>query len=195
MHACYISERSACLHIVHSTCPNVQGVIESVKQALQGVQAKGPHQILGIGVSGQQHGLVVMDARHKVLRPAKLWCDVESAPEAAELSAKLGTTIVPSFTLTKLLWLKRHEPEVYCHVAHVLLPHDYVNWWLTGHMVAEAGDASGTGCFDVHARAWDSHAIAAVDEAIAGWLPPIVGPDQVTAAESLLLEQAVVLQA
>lgn len=75
----------------------------------------------------------------QVLRNAKLWCDTESAAEAAELSAALGTTIVPSFTATKLLWLKRHEPQLFEQLAHVLLPHDYFNWFLTGKYAMEVG--------------------------------------------------------
>jgi hypothetical protein len=77
--------------------------------------------------------------------PAKLWCDVESADEAAELSSLYGVTLVPSFTATKLLWLKRREPESWARLAHVLLPHDYINWWLTGRLCMEVRQRWQTG--------------------------------------------------
>jgi xylulokinase len=82
----------------------------------------------------------------QVLRNAKLWCDTESAAEAAELSAALGSTIVPSFTATKLLWLKRNEPQLFDQLAHVLLPHDYFNWFLTGKYAMEVGGGWWWGC-------------------------------------------------
>lgn len=133
-----------------------------------------------ISVSGQQHGLVVLDRDNKIIRPAKLWCDVESAAEAAHLSKLFNTTIVPSFTITKLLWLKNNEPDNYARVRHVLLPHDYVNWWLTGRFCMEASDASGTGFFDPVTKQWDRERINAVDPQIIEWLPStILGPTDV----------------
>ncbi|CAK0812888.1 unnamed protein product [Prorocentrum cordatum] len=113
-------------------------------------------RVRGIGVSGQQHGLVALDASYQVLRPAKLWCDTQSAGEAAELAGELGWPIVASFTVTKLLWLKRNEPGVFARLAHVALPHDYLNYVLTGQLVMECGDASGTGMLDVVSRQWDA---------------------------------------
>lgn len=153
----------------------VEGTIKAAKQALSQVDAS---RVRGVGVSGQQHGMVVLDAQDKVLRPAKLWCDTESAPEAAELSKALGYTVVPSFTITKLLWLKRHEPDVWSQVTSVLLPHDYMNFWLTGRKVTEAGDASGTGLLDVASRVWDPKLAALVDPQLSTWLPTLIGPDE-----------------
>ena len=98
----------------------------------------------GIGVSGQQHGFVALDEAEQVLRPAKLWCDTETAPEAAELSRALGRPIPAGWTASKILWLKRHEPEHYARLRHVLLPHDSLNLWLTGRRAMEAGDAGTT---------------------------------------------------
>ena len=129
-----------------------------------------------IGVSGQQHGLVALDAEYEVIRPAKLWCDVESSAEAAELTRALGSPIVPSFTITKLLWLKRHEPERFERLAHIALPHDYLNYVLTGRLVAECGDASGTGLLDPKTRTWDEDAARLVDDALFDKLPPLIGP-------------------
>ena len=129
-------------------------------------------------MSGQQHGLVVLDANDTIIRPAKLWCDLESAKEAEELSERFGFKLVPSFTITKLLWLRRHEPDNYARIAKVMLPHDYINYILTGKFTMEASDASGTGIFDAIHRRWDADRIAAVDPSLATWLPTtILGPD------------------
>lgn len=111
------------------------------------------------GVSGQQHGLVVLDAAGEVVRPAKLWCDTSTAAEAAELSRLLGRAVPAGFTAPKVLWLQRREPEAWARTRRVLLPHDYVNLRLCGAHRAEAGDASGTGWFDVVARDWDALAL------------------------------------
>ncbi|GIL44641.1 hypothetical protein Vafri_2161 [Volvox africanus] len=154
-----------------------QAVKEATAQVLNGINAS---CVVGIGVSGQQHGLVVLGDDGQVLRPAKLWCDTESAAEADELSEKFGWKLVPSFTITKLLWLKRHEPEVFDSVRSVLLPHDYINYWLTGRRVMECGDASGTGVLDVAARQWDVAAMDAVDPRIRSMFPPLASsPEEV----------------
>ncbi|KAG2486961.1 hypothetical protein HYH03_014458 [Edaphochlamys debaryana] len=149
----------------------LQALREAVGAALQGLD---PARVAALAVSGQQHGLVVLDGEGQVLRPCKLWCDTESAAEAEQLSAKLGWKLVPSFTATKVLWLKRNEPDVYDRTATVLLPHDYVNLYLTGRKVMECGDASGTGLMDIPGRRWDAAAVAAVDERLGGLLPPLV---------------------
>ena len=115
--------------------------------------------VKALAVSGQQHGMVALDASFAPIRPAKLWCDTESAPEAAELATQLGWGIVASFTSTKLLWLKRNEPENFGKLAHVALPHDYLNLQLTGSLVMECGDASGTGLLDTATRQWDDGAM------------------------------------
>jgi xylulokinase len=133
--------------------------------ASPGVDSRG---VRALAVSGQQHGLVVLDRRGSVLRPAKLWNDTSAAAEAAALGVPAG------FTAPKVLWLKRAEPETLSRCAAVLLPHDYVNFWLTGRKVAEAGDASGTGYFDVRARRYDDRALAAIDPRLASWVPPLV---------------------
>ena len=113
-----------------------------------------PARVVGVGVSGQQHGLVVLDAADKVVRPAKLWCDTSTADEARELSERFGHAVPTGFTASKVLWLARNEPEAWARTRSVLLPHDYVNFRLTGRKTMEAGDASGTGFFDTEARAF-----------------------------------------
>jgi xylulokinase len=134
--------------------------------------------IRALGVSGQQHGFVALDAQRRVLRPAKLWCDTSTAAEARELSSALGRSVPTGFTASKILWLKRREPERFARLAHVLLPHDYVNLRLTGRLAMEAGDASGTGFFDPVERRFDGRACAAIDERLAGMLPPLVAAEE-----------------
>jgi len=130
--------------------------------------------LAGIGVSGQQHGAVVLDAAGAVVRPAKLWCDTSAAEEAEELSARIGSAIPAGFTAPKLAWMRRHEPELWRKVDLVLLPHNWVNWKLTGLATMEPGDASGTGWFDPQARAFSGRALRIVDPRLAGMLPPLV---------------------
>lgn len=140
-------------------------------------------RVRAIGVSGQQHGFVPLDEHGQVIRPAKLWCDTSTTAECALLTKKLGgpkaalrqtgNLILPGFTAPKILWLKRHEPDHYRRLRHVLLPHDYLNFYLTGNYVMEFGDASGTALLDVRKRAWSAEAIRAIDKNLADWLPPL----------------------
>ena len=142
-------------------------------------------RVRGIGVSGQQHGFVPLDADGKVIRPAKLWCDTSTTAECAIITKKLGgpkaairktgNLILPGFTAPKILWLKRHEPANYAKLRHVLLPHDYLNFFLTGNYLMEFGDASGTALMDVRKRMWSCDAINAIDKKLATWLPPLSG--------------------
>lgn len=134
-------------------------------------------QVAAIGVSGQQHGCVVLDEQDRVVRPAKLWCDTATAAEAQELSEAIGRAVPTGFTASKLLWLKRHEPDSWAEVRRVLLPHDYVNFWLTGRACMECGDASGSGWFDPEARAFDRRAMDAIDPAVAAMVPELVAAD------------------
>ena len=139
--------------------------------------------VRGIGVSGQQHGFVPLDAAGEVIRPTKLWCDVSTVEECALLTATLGgptaviallgNAILPGFTAPKILWLKRHEPENFARLAHTLLPHDYLNFVLTGAPRMEYGDASGTALLDVKTRAWSEAVADAIDPRVLGTLPPL----------------------
>ena len=145
-------------------------------------------RVRGIGVSGQQHGFVPLDTQGNVIRPAKLWCDTSTAPECALITKKLGgpkatirktgNLVLPGFTAPKILWLKRHEPANYRRLRHVLLPHDYLNFHLTGNYFMEHGDASGTALMDVRKRVWSKETIAAIDKSLADWLPALSGSDQ-----------------
>ena len=133
-------------------------------------------RVRGVGISGQQHGLVVLDADDRVVRPAKLWCDTTTAEEARELSQALGRAVPAGFTASKILWMKRREPELWARVRSVLLPHDYINFRVTGRKTMEAGDASGTGFFDPLTRTFDAKAVEWIDPRLGDMLPPIISP-------------------
>jgi xylulokinase len=122
----------------------------------------------GIGLSGQMHGAVLLDATGAVLRPAILWNDVRAAPESAELETAFpalrqvtGNIAMPGFTAPKLLWVRKHEPAVFASVRKVLLPKAYIRYRLTGEMIEEMSDASGTLWLDVGARDWSDAALSA----------------------------------
>ena len=145
---------------------------------------EGVYEVKGIGVSGQQHGMVVLDKNYDVIRPAKLWCDVEAVKEAKEFSEKVaGRVVAPGFTAPKVKWLKENEPEHYAKMKYCCLPHDYINFLLTGEheITTDAGDASGTGVFDALERKYDLDlAIGSTgDECYARALPRILGPNEV----------------
>jgi xylulokinase len=167
--------------------------IEAVRDATRAVLDRVVRsRVAAVGVSGQQHGLVVLDGEHEVVRPAKLWCDTSTAEEAAELSRLFERPVPTGYTASKILWLARREPAAWARVRHVLLPHDYVNLRLTGRLCTEAGDASGTGLFDPAARRFvDEDELAAVDERLPGMLPPLIDPGTpagtLTAAGAALL--------
>jgi len=134
--------------------------------------------VTSVGVSGQQHGLCALDEADEVVRPAKLWCDTQTAPEARELSEAVGHAVPTGFTASKILWLARHEPENWARVRRVLLPHDYVNLLLTGQASMEYGDASGTGFFDPRERRFDERVMSAIDARLAECLPELGQPGE-----------------
>src|ERR671930_2561696 len=138
------------------------------ESALAEVDADGA---AGIGLSGQMHGLVVLDAADRVLRPAILWNDQRTAAECAEIEERVGlerlialtgNRALTGFTAPKLLWLRRHEPETYARVRHILLPKDYVRLRLTGEYATDVADASGTLLFDVARRRWSDEMVGRV---------------------------------
>ncbi len=159
---------------------------KSIKVALKAAKATAA-EVKAIGVSGQQHGFVPLDKSGEVVRPAKLWCDTSTIAECEEITAKngglkstiraIGNAVLPGFTAPKILWLKKHEPKNYNRLATVLLPHDYLNFWLTGGKVMEYGDASGTALLDVKTRKWSDKVLCAIDPALAGKLPRLISSD------------------
>src|SRR5256714_4280909 len=165
----------------------LEATASGIRRALRQARAVAP-EVKAIGVSGQQHGFVPLDKGGQVIRPAKLWCDTSTAPECDEITEKLGgpkatiralgNSVLPGFTASKILWLKKYEPKNYLQLATVLLPHDYLNFWLTGQKVMEYGDASGTALLDVKKRKWSQTVIKAIDPELEGKLPPLRKSDQ-----------------
>jgi D-xylulose kinase len=183
---------------------------KAMRKALK--QAKAQRgEVEAIGVSGQQHGFVPLDAKGEVIRPAKLWCDTSTTAECDEITHKLGglkgairavgNAILPGFTAPKILWLKNHEPKDYARLATVLLPHDYLNFWLTGQKTMEFGDASGTALMDVRKRKWSDAALKAIDANLIEKLPKLSGSEgiagrlQSNTAKELGLDGDVVVSA
>jgi xylulokinase len=134
-----------------------------------------------IGLSGQMHGLVALDSADRVLRPAILWNDQRTGAECVEIEERVGlerlieltgNRALTGFTAPKLLWLRRHEPDVFARIASILLPKDYVRLRLTGEHAIDVADASGTLLFDVRHRAWSDEVLELL-ELPASWLPPV----------------------
>lgn len=143
-----------------------------------------------ISIAAQQHGLVVVDADDRIIRPAKLWNDTESAPDAGWLAGRLdggpaawaaavGSVPVAAFTITKLSWLHRKEPDAFSRIARVMLPHDWLAWKLTGTYATDRGDASGTGYWSPATGEYRLDLLEIVDRDLdwAAALPPVAGAD------------------
>jgi len=164
-----------------------EAAADAIRRALKAVGAR-PDEVKAIGVSGQQHGFVPLDRKGEVIRPAKLWCDTSTAEECEEIMEALGglratiralgNAVLPGFTASKILWLKKHEPNHFKRLARVLLPHDYLNFWLTGRAVMEYGDASGTALMNVRRRQWHQPALEAIDPDLPEKMPPLIPSDQ-----------------
>ena len=160
--------------------------LAAVRDCFDAVEPGIRQRIAALSVSGQQHGFVPLDAQGNVLAPAKLWCDTSSSVECGEIMQAVGGTqrcielagnpILTGYTASKLPWTRKHRPEVYARLASILLPHDYLNFWLTGQQFCEAGDASGTGWLDVRTRQWSKELLHAIDPQrdLSTCLPPLV---------------------
>jgi len=173
----------------------------AVQQALRysGVNGRG---ISGIGLTGQMHGLVVTDAAGKPLRPSIIWNDQRTAEQARQIERRVGgrrklislvgNPAMTSFTLTKLLWVREHEPRIYERIRHLLLPKDYVRFRLTGEYAGDVSDMSGTLMLDPRTRDWSAAVLSRfqIDRDI---LPPVVESQEIAgrltkrAAKSLSL--------
>ena len=146
--------------------------------------------VTAVSVAGQQHGLVLVGEDGAVLRPAKLWNDTTSAPQARDLGARhtperwaqrCGSVPLASFTIAKLAWVLEHEPELADQIAQIMLPHDWLTWRLSGAHVTDRGDASGTGWFDPANNEQAADLMGLVVGDPGGWLsrlPQLLGPDQ-----------------
>ncbi|MCK4275900.1 MAG: xylulokinase, partial [Phycisphaerae bacterium] len=154
-----------------------------------GQDAHATQEIAGVGLSGQMHGLVVTDAAGKPLRPSIIWNDQRTAAEAAEIESKVGSRTkliflvgniaMTSFTLTKLLWVRRHEPRIYERIKHLLLPKDYVRLRMTGEYAGDVSDSSGTLMLDQRQRNWSRRMLSVfqIDRDI---LPPVFESHEIT---------------
>ncbi|MEX2125873.1 MAG: xylulokinase [Woeseia sp.] len=146
--------------------------------------------VQAIGVSGQQHGFVAVDGKGQVLAPVKLWCDTSTQAETDAISLACGgrdrcielagNPVLTGYTAPKVLWLKVHRPELYRQLTHILLPHDYLNFALTGVPSMEFGDASGTGFLNVRTRHWSEELLQAIDpdRDLEACLPPLADAGQ-----------------
>jgi len=160
----------------------ISAVETTISEVLEKLGAR-RSEVAGIGVSGQQHGLVLLDSNDQVVRPAKLWCDTSTTAECAELTAILGgaekvveltgNAMLTGYTAPKILWVRKNEPHNWERTASVLLPHDFINWWLTGVKSMEFGDASGTALLDVKTRSWSQPVLDAVAPGLESKLPPL----------------------
>ena len=159
----------------------------AARAAITAVLAATPGvKIEAVGLTGQMHGCVMLDADGKVLRPALIWCDQRTQPECDWLEAKIGrerlieltcNPALPNFTLTKLLWVKTHQPDIFAKIAHVLCPKDYVRYKLTGEFAIDMQEASGTLLLDVTHRRW-SEEVAEAAGIPMNWLPSLFeGPE------------------
>jgi xylulokinase len=154
----------------------------------QALAALGVDEPAGIGLSGQMHGLVALDASDRVIRPAILWNDGRTAAECAEIEERVGlerligltgNRALTGFTAPKLLWLRRHEPESYGRIARIMLPKDYVRLRLCGEHAIDMADASGTLLLDVARRRWSDEVLGAL-ELDPAWLPRLLESPEVS---------------
>jgi xylulokinase len=160
--------------------------IEAIRSVFAQMNGALRARVSAIGVSGQQHGFVPVDGQGRPLAAAKLWCDTSTQRECDEIMAAVGgvercialagNPMLAGYTASKLPWTRKHRPDVYRQMASIMLPHDYVNFWLTGERWMEYGDASGTGWLDVRTRQWSPALLAATDAQrdLAACLPPLV---------------------
>lgn len=147
--------------------------IDAMTLCFSSIPAHIKKRIVAVGVSGQQHGFVPVDADGRVLHPVKLWNDTSTSAECDVLTdraggktallAHEGNLILPGYTASKILWFRNAHPDLYRRMEHILLPHDYVNFWLTGEYTMEYGDASGTALLDVRTRTWSERLLACID--------------------------------
>ncbi len=174
-----------------------EGITKSIRQALKEAQVSGQN-VRAIGLTGQMHGLVLLDQDGDVLRPAILWNDQRTGPQCEEITERLGferllaltgNPALTGFTAPKILWVREHEPDVYAKVAHILLPKDYIRYRLTSQYGMDKAGAAGTSLLDITHRDWSPEVLEALDIP-AAWLPKthegpeitsIISPDAATA--------------
>jgi xylulokinase len=164
----------------------------AAQEAIRGALADAPEPrqpIAAIGLTGQMHGAVLLDEAGQVLRPSLIWCDTRTQPQCDWLTERIGyeklieltcNPALPNFTLTKLLWVKEHEPEIFARTRHILCPKDYVRYRLTGEFAIDVQEASGTLLLDVTHRRW-SREVAEAAGIPESWLPKLFESPEVCA--------------
>lgn len=172
----------------------------AMRQAITELDPELRKNVAAMAVSGQQHGFVPLDRQGRTLAPVKLWCDTSTRAECEEITARAGgpqrcldeagNLILPGYTAGKIRWLKKNNARAYKRLATILLPHDYINFYLTGERFMEYGDASGTGLLNIRTRRWHEGILAAVDDErdLSECLPPLAEPGRF--AGELLAEVA-----
>jgi xylulokinase len=157
-----------------------QATQQCFRRVLSQAQAK-PEEVRGVGLTGQMHGLVLLDQAGNVLRPCIMWNDQRTAPQCAALTEKIGmkrlmeitaNPVLPGFTAPKILWVRENEPAVYERAARMLLPKDYIRYRLTGEYATEVSDAAGTSLLDVKHRRWSDQLLQLLDIPKI-WMPPV----------------------
>lgn len=161
--------------------------VETIREVLEKSRVN-KEDVVSLGISGQMHGLVMLDENGDVLRPSIIWCDQRTGKECAEITARVGAqrlielTANPAltgFTASKILWVRNNEPEIFARCRHILLPKDYVRYQLTGDFATEVSDASGMQLLDVAHRCWSPEVLKALD--IDGeWLAKVYESPEVT---------------
>ncbi|MFM8323070.1 MAG: xylulokinase [Chloroflexota bacterium] len=155
-----------------------QGAANSIRQALAQAGVSG-EQVKAVGLTGQMHGLTLLDAQGRVLRPAILWNDQRTAAECIEITEKVGfdyllqitgNKALTGFTAPKILWVRNHEPQIYAQIAHILLPKDYVRYCLTGDFAVDKADGAGMMLFDLKERTWSQELLDCL-EIRREWMP------------------------
>jgi xylulokinase len=179
-----------------------QGTVTSIRRVLSETGLSG-HDVTAIGLTGQMHGLTILDEAGQVLRPAILWNDQRTGAECDDIRERLGKAnlikitgndALTGFTAPKILWVKKHEPDVYARIKHILLPKDYVRYQLTGTYATDRAGGAGTLLFDLARRDWSSEVLAALDIP-AERLPPTHEGPQVTGQVSPAAAEATGLKA
>ena len=167
------------------------GIAKSIHQALKMANVPGS-AVTAIGLTGQMHGLVLLDEQGEVLRPAILWNDQRTGAQCDEMRTRLGkehliqitgNDALTGFTAPKILWVQQNEPEIYAKARHILLPKDYIRYRLTGEYAMDKADGSGTILFDLKTRNWSPEVLSAL-EIPADWLPPTFEGPAVTGVVS-----------
>jgi xylulokinase len=178
------------------------GAVASIRRVLAEAQAD-PADIAAVGLTGQMHGLVLLDGEGAVLRPAILWNDQRTGAQCDEMRLRLGrerliqitgNDALAGFTAPKILWVREHEPQLYARARHVLLPKDYLRYRLTGEYAMDKADGAGTVLMDLRQRDWSRFVLEALEIPVE-WMPPLFEGPEITGRLSAAAAQATGLKA